>query len=119
MGAFDAPKDYEDARYNGQQRMESVTWILITVIFGCVFIAKRLYFKSEKERIKKGNPQTDFIDVMSNVVLLLLWFRIVFGPPNQAIRSILMVIFIIGLAVGVGFLLRFVWNNIYGKNRQA
>jgi hypothetical protein len=116
MGAFDSDKVYNETPYNGEQRMQSVTWILISVIFGCVFIAKRLYFKSEKERIKKGDPQTDFVDVMSDVLLLLLWFRIVFGPPNPAISGILITIFMIGLAIGVGFLLRSIWNMIYGKD---
>jgi Flp pilus assembly protein protease CpaA len=115
MVAFDSDKEYNETPYNGEQRMQSVTWILITVIFGGVFIAKRLYFKNEKERIKKGDPQTDFVDVMSDVLLLLLWFRIVFGPPNPAISGMLMTIFMIGLAIGVGFLLRSIWNMIYGK----
>ena len=117
MGVFDSNTDYNKSPYNGQQRMKSVAWILISVIFGCVFIAKRLYFKSEKERLKlkKDNIQTDFVDVMSDVLLCLLWFRIIFGPPNQAITSMLMVIFMIGLAIGVGFSLYMLWNMAYGK----
>jgi hypothetical protein len=109
MGAFDTDKRYNSNPYNGEQRMKSVTWILISVIFGCVFIAKRLYFKKEKERLKKGNPQMDFADVMSNVILCLLWFRFIFGPPNPAIMSVVMSIFMIMLFVGVGILLRFLW----------
>jgi len=124
MSAFDSDNDYNKTPYNGEQRMQSVTWILISVIFGCVFIAKRLYFKSEKERLKlklkkdnttTDNITTDFVDVMSDVLLCLLWFRIVFGPPNPAISGMLMAIFIIILAVGVGFLLYMLWNMIYGK----
>ena len=109
MGAFDSDKDYNDSPYNGEQRMESVTWIVISVIFGCVFIAKRLYFKREKERLKKGDTETDFVDVMTDVLLCLLWFRFIFGPPNPAIMTVLYIIFFIGLI----FLLRWLWNKIY------
>jgi hypothetical protein len=115
MGAFDTDKDYNATPYNGEQRMKSVTWILISVIFGCVFIAKRLYFKKEKERLKKGNPQMDFVDITSDVILCLLWFRFIFGPPNPAIMSILMSIFMIILFVGVGFLCRMIWAYMYGS----
>jgi uncharacterized membrane protein YciS (DUF1049 family) len=117
MGAFDSDKVYNESPYNGHQQMQSVTWILISVIFGCVFIAKRLYFKKEKERIKlqNSNINPDFVDIMSDVLLCLIWFRIIFGPPNPAISSVLMTIFIIGLAVGVGFSLYTLWNLAYGK----
>jgi divalent metal cation (Fe/Co/Zn/Cd) transporter len=117
MGAFDSDKDYNKIPYNGHQRMESVTWILISVIFGCVFIAKRLYFKNEKERLKlkKDNINTNFVDVMSDVLLCLLWVRIIFGPPNPAIMSMLMTIFMIGLAIFIGISLYSVWNQKYGK----
>lgn len=118
MGAFDSDKDYNASPYNGNQQMQSVTWILISVIFGCVFIAKRLYFKKEKERIKLNNKNInpDFVDIMSDVLLCLIWFRIVFGPPNPAISSVLITIFMIGLAVGIGFSLYTLWN-IYIYNR--
>lgn len=113
MGAFDTDKDYNDSPYNGGQRMRSVTWIVISVIFGCVFIAKRLYFKREKERRPKENinTQTDFIDVMSDVLLCLLWFRFIFGPPNPAIMTVLYIIFFIGLLI----FLRWVWKMIFRK----
>jgi hypothetical protein len=108
---------YNESPYNGHQQMQSVTWILISVIFGCVFIAKRLYFKKEKERInlKNDNINSKFVDVMSDVLLCLIWFRLIFGPPNPAISSVLMTIFMIGLAVGVGFSLYTLWNLAYGK----
>jgi hypothetical protein len=115
MGAFDKNNVYTASPYNGEQRMESVTWIVITVVIGCVFIAKRLYFKRERNRLGKGNPRTDFVDVMSTVVLGLLWFRIIFGPPNPFISTVLMTIFITVLAIGVGFLLNSLWQLAYGK----
>ena len=115
MGAFDSNESYSKNPYNVQQRMKSVTWILISVIFGCVFIAKRLYFKSEKERLKKDNPQTDFVDVMSDIILCLLILRLIFGPPNPAIMSVLMTIFMMGLVISVGFVLRLLWNMRYKK----
>jgi O-antigen ligase len=117
MGAFDTDKDYNAIPYNGQQRMQSVTWIVISVIFGCVFIAKRLYFKREKERRPTKdniNTQTDFIDVMSDVLLCLLWFIFIFGPPNPAIMTILYIIFFIILL----FLLRWLWMMIFRKKNR-
>lgn len=114
MGAFDTNDEYNAIPYNGQQRMQSVTWIVISVIFGCVFIAKRLYFKREKERRtpkENINTQTDFINVMSDVLLCLLWFIFIFGPPNPAIMTILYIIFFIVLL----FLLRWLWIMIFRK----
>ena len=117
MGAFDTNDEYNANPYNSEQRMKSVTWIVISVIFGCVFIAKRLYFKREKERRRIGetiNIQTDFIDVMSDVLLCLLWFRFIFGPPNPAIMTILYIIFFIVL---LSFL-RWLWLIIFRKKNR-
>lgn len=97
MGAFDTDKVYAANPYNGEQRMKSVTWIIISVVFGCVFIAKRLYFKNEKKRLGRGDPQTDFTDIMSDVILCLLWFLLIFGPPNQVLMTILFIIFLISI----------------------
>lgn len=111
MGAFDTDKNYNASPYNGNQRMKSVTWIVITAVIGCVFIAKRLYFKSEKERLKKGDPNIDFMDVIANTILFLIWFQIIYGAPNPAIMYILMSIFMIGIAIGIAYLLRLLWNS--------
>ena len=116
MGAFDTDIAYNDSPYNGNQRMQSVTWIVISVIFGCLFIAKRLYFKREKERRPKEkiDIETGFIDVMSDVLLCLLWFRFIFGPPNPAIMTVLYIIFFIGLLI----LLRWSWKVIFRKKNR-
>jgi hypothetical protein len=111
MSIFDSTQQYAT---DGKQRMLNVVWLINVMLIGCVFIAKRLYFKSEKEKIpkKKIYTKTDIVDVMTNTLLFVLLIIVMFGAPNEKLVGFLMTIFMIALAIVIIVVLRSSWSLI-------
>jgi hypothetical protein len=97
MGAFDTTDTY-----NSSQPRISVVWIVITAIFGCVFIAKKLYFADQAKRLGKNNVIDGFIDIIIGTILCLILLRFVYGPPNTIWIQILMIFFMLYILSVVG-----------------
>jgi Ca2+/Na+ antiporter len=115
MSIFDTPQQYAT---DGKQRMSYVVWLINVMIIGCVFIAKRLYFKSQKENVPKKNidTKTDIIEVMTDTLLFILLIVVMFGAPNEKLVGFLMTIFMIALAIIVVVFLRTSWSLSNIKN---
>jgi len=82
-----------------------VVWIIITVVIGCLFIIKRIFFYYESKRLKKGSSIDSFIDIMGTVLLLVLFIIAILGPPDSPLTKMLMTVIIIGVVLGCGYLL--------------
>ena len=115
MSIFDTPQQYAT---DSKQRMSYVVWLINVMIIGCVFIAKRLYFKSQKENVPKKNidTKTDIIEVMTDTLLFILLIVVMFGAPNEKLVGFLMTIFMIALAIIVVVFLRTSWSLSNIKN---
>ena len=115
MSIFDTPEQYDA---DGKQRMSYVVWLINVMIIGCVFIAKRLYFKSQKEKIPKKtiDTKTDIVEVMTDTLLFVLLIIVMFGAPNEKLVGFLMTIFMIALAITVVVFLRTSWSLSNIKN---
>jgi uncharacterized membrane protein len=114
MSIFDTPQEYAA---DGKQRMSYIVWLINVMLIGCVFIAKRLYFKSEEKKSKKidKNP-TDIIEVMTDTLLFIMLIIVMFGAPNEKLVGFLMTIFMIVLAIVVILFLRTSWLASNSKN---
>ena len=114
MSIFDTPEDYAS---DSKQRMSYVVWLINVMLIGCVFIAKRLYFKSQKENVPKRNidTKTDIVDVMTDTLLFIILIIVMFGAPNEKLVGFLMTIFMIALAITVIVLLRTSWVALNSK----
>jgi len=82
-----------------------VVWIIITVVIGCLFIIKRIFFYYESKRLKKGDSIDSFVDIMGTVLLLVLFIIAILGPPDSPLTKMLMTVIIIGVVLGCGYLL--------------
>jgi hypothetical protein len=108
MSIFDTPEQYAS---DSKQTMSYVVWLINVMIIGCVFIAKRLYFKSQKENVPKRNidTKTDTVEVMTDTLLFIILIIVMFGAPNEKLVGFLMTIFMIALAIIVIVVLRTSW----------
>lgn len=120
MGAFDSVTDYNSNPYNGQQRMESVVWLVITAMTGCIFIVKRIYFKNlKKDILKYDNIEFDITDIMMCTILFVIATRVFFGPPYRALITFIIFIFTIGLVIAIINLLQSLWKKYLRIKRKS
>lgn len=85
-------------------------WLVIIPIIGILFIAIRLIYN---EKLGKKENIDDIL-----IYILLSFFFIVFfyGPSNPYYMSFTYTILVIGLVVGVGMSIKYMYKRLFSKH---
>ena len=96
-------------------------WLVIIPILGILFIAKRIIFSNNLKIMGINDKMYDynnsFDDVIIYTVLSIIIIVVFYGPSNPFVVSFLMTVFMIGLIIGSGILLRYAYGSFFTKNK--
>ena len=79
-------------------------WLVIIPIIGILFIAIRLIYNY------KLGKKDNFDDILIYTILSFFFIVFFYGPSNPYYMSFTYTIFIIGLVVGAGFSLKYLYS---------
>jgi hypothetical protein len=79
-------------------------WLVIIPIIGILFIAIRLIYNY------KFGKKDNFDDILIYTILSFFFIVFFYGPSNPYYMSFTYTIFIIGLVVGAGFSLKYLYS---------
>jgi hypothetical protein len=91
-------------------------WLVIIPIIGILFIAIRLIYNEKLGKLGKHEKKENIDDILIYIILSFFFIVFFYGPSNPYYMSFAYTIFIIGLVVGVGMSIKYMYKKLFSKH---